>query len=123
MVRRERPIWWWSSPAAGVDVIGHIDTGYRTRSLSRVEAEITHCEEWYGADGIYVDQAATDRQAEASYYAPLYDFIHSQSGLDLAVLNSGAGPPRACHMGAADSVMTFKGTPAVLAAGAGTMSW
>jgi hypothetical protein len=34
-----------ASQAAGVDVIGHIDTGYGTRSLSRVEAEITHCEE------------------------------------------------------------------------------
>ncbi len=109
-----------ASQAAGVDVVGYVYTNYGRRSLSSVEADITRYEQWYHVNGIFVDQSATGCSTEASYYAPLYAFIHAQAGLDLTVLNPGAPTP-ACYMAASDVMMTFEGTPSDLAAGASTV--
>jgi len=106
-----------AAQAAGIDVIGYVYTAYGTRSLSRVEADITAYEQWYGVNGIFLDQAATDCATEASYYAQLYAFVHAQAGLDLTVLNPGA-PTRSCYAAASDVLLTFEGTPSNLAAGA-----
>ena len=106
-----------ASQAAGVDVIGYVHTSFGTRSLSTVESEITDYEQWYRVNGIFVDEAATDCQTEASYYAPLYAFIHAQPGLDLTVLNPGTAT-HSCYMAASDVLITFEGTPTTLAAGA-----
>ena len=106
-----------ASQAAGVDVIGYVDTAYGSRSLSTVEADITTYEQWYGVNGIFLDQAASDCQTEASYYAPLYAFIHAQAGLDVTALNPG-GATSSCYAAASDVLMTFEGTPSALANGA-----
>jgi Spherulation-specific family 4/IPT/TIG domain len=109
-----------ASQAAGVDIVGYVDTSYGRRSLSTVEADITRYEQWYHVNGIFVDQVATDCATEASYYAPLYAFIHAQPGLDLTVVNPGAPAP-SCYMAASEIIMTFEGTPANLASGASTV--
>ena len=110
-----------ASQAAGVDVIGYVDTSYGRRSLASVEADISRYEQWYHVNGIFLDQAATSCSTEASYYAPLYAFVHAQAGLDLTVLNPGAPTP-ACYMAASDVMMTYEGTAAGLGSGAHTVA-
>jgi hypothetical protein len=109
-----------ASQAAGVDVVGYVNTSYGGRSLSSVEADISRYEQWYHVNGIFLDQTATSCSTEASYYAPLYAFVHAQPGLDLTVLNPGATVP-ACYMAASDVVMTYEGTAAGLASGVHTV--
>jgi len=109
-----------ASQAAGIDVVGYVNTDYGARSLSSVEADISTFERWYGVNGIFLDQAATDCGTEASYYAPLYAFIHSQPGLDLTVLNPGSDT-NACYMTASDLVLSFEGTPSDLASTSGAI--
>jgi hypothetical protein len=106
-----------NSQAAGIDVLGYVYTDYGSRPLSSVEADITTYEQWYGVNGIFLDEGATDCGTEASYYAPLYAFIHAQPGLDLTVLNPGTATS-ACYANASDVLLSFEGSPADLSAGA-----
>jgi hypothetical protein len=106
--------------ANGVDVIGYVDTAYATIPLSTVEAQITDYENWYGVNGIFLDDVTTDCTDAANYYAPLYAFIHAQPGLDLAVLNPGT-TSNACYMPVSNVLMTFEDTPSGLASGASTI--
>jgi hypothetical protein len=106
-----------ASQAAGVDVIGYVYTSYAGRSLSAVEADISRYEQWYHVDGIFLDEATVDCATEASYYAPLYAFIHAQAGLDLTVLNTGASTP-SCYMSASDVLLAYEGTPSGLSGAA-----
>jgi hypothetical protein len=98
-----------TSQSEGVDVIGYVHTSYGTRSLTTVEHEVAEYESWYHVDGIFVDEASTSCSLEASYYAPLYAYIHSQSGLDLTVLNPGEATNQ-CYMNSSDLVLSFEGT-------------
>jgi hypothetical protein len=111
-----------TSQSSGVDVVGYVHTSYGSRSLRTVENEISEYESWYHLDGIFVDEAATSCTLEASYYAPLYAFIHAQAGLDLTILNPGQATNQ-CYMAAADVVLGFEGTPADLASAGRPPSW
>ena len=111
-----------SSENAGVDVVGYVHTSYGARSLRTVENEISEYESWYHLDGIFVDEASTSCSLEASYYAPLYAYIHAQAGLDLTILNPGEATNQ-CYMAAADVVLGFEGTPADLASAGRPPSW
>ena len=111
-----------TSHGAGVDVIGYVHTSYGTRSLSTVEHEIAEYVSWYHVDGIFVDETSIDCATEASYYAPLYTFIHAQPGLDLTVLNPGEATSQ-CYMAAADVIAAFEGSPSDLAKAGPLASW
>lgn len=111
-----------ASHAAGVDVIGYVHTSYGSRSINTVEHEISEYESWYHVDGIFVDEAATSCSLEASYYAPLYNYIHSQPGLDLTVLNPGTFTNQ-CYIDASDVVLTYEGTPGGLPSAGTPPSW
>jgi hypothetical protein len=111
-----------TSQAAGVDVIGYVHTSYGARSLSTVENEVSEYESWYHVNGIFVDEASTSCNVEASYYAPLYAFIHAQSGLDLTVLNPGTST-NSCYMAASDILLAYEGNPAGLPAAGHLPSW
>lgn len=104
---------------AGVDVLGYVHTSYGARNLGTVETEVSEYETWYHVNGIFVDEGATSCSLEASYYSLLYTYIHSQPGLDLTVLNPGTATS-SCYMAAADVVLSFEGTPAMLG-GAGPL--
>jgi hypothetical protein len=111
-----------ASHGAGVDVVGYVHTSYGSRSLATVEKEIAEYESWYHVDGIFVDEASTSCSTEASYYAPLYAYIHAQSGLDLTILNPGEATNQ-CYMAAADVVLGFEGSPSDLAKAGPLPSW
>lgn len=70
----------------GVGVYGYVFTGFGTRSLSVVEAEIDNWQAWYNVDGIFVDEVS-DTTSGLSYYTTLYNYIHNK-GMKV-VLNFG----------------------------------
>ena len=111
-----------ASQGAGVDVVGYVHTSYGSRSLATVENEIAEYESWYHVDGIFVDEASISCSTEASYYAPLYAYIHAQPGLDLTILNPGEATNQ-CYMAAADVVLGFEGSPSDLANAGPLPSW
>jgi hypothetical protein len=111
-----------TSQRAGVDVVGYVHTSYGSRSLVTVENEISEYESWYHVNGIFVDEASTSCTTEASYYAPLYAYIHAQAGLDLTILNPGQATNQ-CYMAAADVILGFEGSPTDLAAAGPLPSW
>jgi hypothetical protein len=91
---------------AGTRVLGYVPTGYGTRAAAVVEEEISRYKAWYGVDGIFLDEASSDRAALA-YYGSLSRYVRSSPGR-LVVLNPGVVPARG-YFDIADVVVTFEG--------------
>ncbi|MFE1444292.1 spherulation-specific family 4 protein [Streptomyces sp. NPDC058739] len=93
--------------AAGVRVLGYADTDYGRRPHEEVAAELARHHAWYGADGAFLDQAASD-PAALPYYRRLAAAAWS-SGCTTLVLNHGT-PPDPAYARTADVLVTFEGT-------------
>ena len=93
--------------AAGIRVLGYVHTSWGNRKSQLVRAEIDRYESWYGADGIFFDEAATSA-TQLPYYRALYRHVKSATG-GLVVLNHGTVPDER-YMGAADVAVIFEGT-------------
>lgn len=63
------------SAGPGFLVFGYVYTKYGKRSLSTVESDINKYQQWYGVDGIFVDQTASSASYVSSYYQPLVNYI------------------------------------------------
>ena len=75
--------------SAGVQVIGYVSTGYTSRPLSTVEADINSWSSWYpGLNGIFFDEQSNTAGGE-SYYSQASSYAHSK-GLAFTVGNPGA---------------------------------
>jgi hypothetical protein len=93
--------------AHGVRVLGYIHTSYAAQSASVVLAEAERYLAWYGVDGIFFDEAASDC-AGLPYYAGLNRALKACEPALLVALNPGTRPD-ACYMDAAEIVVTFEG--------------
>jgi spherulation-specific family 4 protein len=91
---------------AGTRVLGYVPTGYGARDASAAEDEIDRYRSWYGVDGIFLDEVASD-DASLAYYAALSLHVRSSGGR-LVVLNPGLVPARG-YFRIADVVVTFEG--------------
>jgi len=96
-----------ATQAAGVAMYAYVDTAYGARSIAAVESDITTYAAWYGVHNIFFDEASTSCTAEASYYLPLYTYVHAHGG-DV-IINPGTATSE-CYMAAADIILTFEGT-------------
>lgn len=85
--------------ARGVRVVGYVPTGWATRPRGAVEADIARYAEWYGVEGVFLDEAAAD-EASLPYYRGL--------PAEFVVLNPGVVPARG-YFDVADVVVTFEG--------------
>lgn len=94
-----------SAQAAGVLVIGYVYTSYGKRSDADILAEITTYMDWYGVDGIFLDEVSSDAGL-VPYYRPFADLVHRERSL--MVLNPGTHPAED-YMQIADVVLTFEG--------------
>ncbi len=94
--------------AAGLCVIGQVETGHGADSLSSVEAQISEWISWYNVDGAWLDEGSTD-PAETSYYQTLQTYIHAAitNGIDLC--NPGSWPPQSM-IAACDITVTSEQT-------------
>ncbi|GAC1357760.1 MAG: hypothetical protein NVSMB42_16840 [Herpetosiphon sp.] len=96
------------SQAAGVEIVGYVDTAYGKRLLIDVVAEIDRYYSWYGIDGIFLDQVSTDCQQQP-YFLALHDYIKAKGRGARVILNPGTQTSE-CYMTAGDIVVTFEGT-------------
>ncbi|MEU3821507.1 spherulation-specific family 4 protein [Streptomyces sp. NPDC052644] len=92
--------------AARVRVLGYADTDYGRRPHADVVRDLLRHRDWYGADGAFLDQAATD-PALLGHYRRLAVAARA-AGAATLVLNHGA-PPHPAYLPLADLPVTFEG--------------
>jgi hypothetical protein len=92
--------------AAGTRVLGYVSTAYSARSARAVDADVDRYARWYGVDGIFLDEASSDRR-DLPYYRARARHVRS-GGSPIVVLNPGRVPDRA-YFRVADVVVTFEG--------------
>ncbi|MFF3323914.1 spherulation-specific family 4 protein [Streptomyces sp. NPDC002889] len=92
--------------AAGVRVLGYVDTDYGRRSPRAVAQDFERHRDWYGADGFFLDQVAPD-QAGVRHYRRLARVARARGGRTVA-LNPGVHPAPG-YAAFADLLVTFEG--------------
>lgn len=97
-----------AAQAAGITVIGYVDTSFARRPLSAVEAQVDEYHSWYGVNGIFFDDASTACSREP-YYAALDSYVKAEGGTQTTILNPGTATNR-CYASAADILVTFEGS-------------
>lgn len=78
--------------AAGITVIGYVYTSWGERRLAEVAADIARYAEWYGLDGVMLDEFSTDI-ALGDYYRHVRDYVRSL-GMGFVMGNPGTDIPR-----------------------------
>jgi hypothetical protein len=99
--------------AAGIRVMGYVDTDYARRSQSSIRADITAWRTLYNVTDIFFDQAASG-PASLAYYQQIADVVHATPGA-LTMLNPGTNVDER-YLQMADIVNIFEGSPADYAA-------
>jgi hypothetical protein len=74
--------------ALNITVLGYVYTSYGSRAASDVIADMNLYKEWYGVNGIFLDEMS-ENPATASYYSNLTSSAHSE-GLNPVIGNPGA---------------------------------
>ncbi|MFE0647626.1 spherulation-specific family 4 protein [Streptomyces sp. NPDC059534] len=92
--------------AAGVRVLGYVDTAYARRPHIEVVTELLRHRDWYGADGAFLDQVATAPEALAHYRR--IAVAARAAGAATLVFNHGAHPDPG-YEAQADLLVTFEG--------------
>jgi hypothetical protein len=96
----------------GQRVIGYVRTGYTTRDLADVKAEIDLYYTYYGIEEIFLDEMSSDDDsATRSYYRDLRDHIKAKGADRMVVGNPGwADESTAWHADVTDVVVVFENT-------------
>jgi hypothetical protein len=92
---------------AGVSVVGYVDTGYGGRDAQQVLAETGRYQDWYGVQGVCLDQVATSAE-NLGHYAAIADRLRAM-GAQVVFFNHGAHPDPG-YVNHADLIGTFEGT-------------
>lgn len=92
--------------AAGVGVIGYVDSAYGRRMEREVLADLGRYQDWYEVDGVCLDRAAAGT-GQVGHYAALADRARA-AGAGVVFFNHGTHPAEeyAAH---ADLLGTFEG--------------
>jgi hypothetical protein len=93
--------------AAGVQVLGYVDTSYGHRPVTQIAAEARHYRRWYQVSGIFLDQVAS-RAADLGYYRHAVRAIRQADPWAAVWLNPGSYPSQG-YMSIADVVMVYEG--------------
>jgi len=97
-----------AAQAAGIGVLGYVATSYGQRSLSAVESDISSYYNWYGVNGIFLDEASTSCTLK-SYYATLDVYVKAKGGVGRVIINPGE-QTNSCYSSAADIIVNFEGS-------------
>lgn len=92
--------------ASGARVLGYVASTFGARDPAAVLADVERYREWYGVDGIFLDEVAHD-EAQLPYYRGLSGSIRAEHE-PLVVFNPGTVPARE-YFALADVVVTFEG--------------
>lgn len=97
-----------NTKSKGVIVLGYVFTNYGQRLAAEVKAEIDKYYQWYGVQGIFLDEASTDCN-QLAYYQALYSYVKAKGGVAKVVVNPGTNTNE-CYMAATDIVINFEDT-------------
>ncbi|GIH24434.1 hypothetical protein Aph01nite_27440 [Acrocarpospora phusangensis] len=90
--------------AAGVEVLGYLDTAYGDRPIRELVVDARRYRSWYGVTGVFLDQAAAG-QDRLSHYRVAAAALRESGRL---VLNPGVYPDPG-YAAVADLLVTFEG--------------
>jgi hypothetical protein len=91
--------------AAGVTVLGYVDTAYGGDSISSVEANVNLYHTWYNVDGILFDDM-TNQVGYETYYSTLGSYVHSL-GMAKSMGNPGTSVPTS-FIGTLDTLCIYE---------------
>lgn len=94
--------------AAGVTIMGYVDTDYTGRPPAAVEADVRNYQAWYNVTDIFFDQVSSGR-AQLPYYREVSRYVHTVNPGSAVMLNPGVYPDRK-YMSVGDIVMVFENT-------------
>lgn len=94
-----------AAQAKGALVLGYVASTYSNKSLANFEAEVDLYYKWYGIDGIFIDECATD-PTKAPYYHSINQYVKSK-GKGFTVINPGTLVPE-IYAGVADVIINFE---------------
>lgn len=101
--------------AGGALVMGYISTSWGTVDPASVRSQVTRHLDWYGVDGLFLDEGVSGWQADdtlTAYYEDLYAWVQSaHPGLTVTTNPGAASTSRVLR--AADIVVTYENTAAV----------
>jgi hypothetical protein len=100
----------------GHRVVGYVHTSYAARAIATVKAEVDLYYDWYGVDGIFVDEMS-NLATDSAYYRSLYTYVQAKPvGARLVVGNPGAAATTDWQLvtatKSADVLVTFEDTAA-----------
>jgi hypothetical protein len=95
-----------AAQAGGARVLGYVPTTWGMRPPADAESEIDRYRDWYGVDGVFLDEAAASA-SKLSYYHALSHYARA-AGANFVVLNPGLMPARD-YFSIADAIVTFEG--------------
>ena len=78
--------------AAGIKVLGYVDTAYGGDSVSSVESNVNLYHQWYGVNGIFFDDMS-NQAAYETYYSTLTSYVHSLIPGSTTLGNPGTSVP------------------------------
>jgi hypothetical protein len=93
--------------AAGLKVLGYVKTNYSITAASAVKAEIDLYYNWYGVNGIFIDEVSYEAGTKQAYFLDLYNYIKAKGGL--VIINPGIPAIDETYMQACDIVMNWEG--------------
>lgn len=95
--------------SAGVGILGYVYTGYGTRPLATVKAEVDTWQNWYGVDGIFFDEA-DNTDSGIPYYSELQTYVTAKSMT--LILNPGTIPTEA-YASVANTNVIYENDPSI----------
>ncbi len=76
----------------GITVVGYVLTKLGERPKKDVKADIDHYFEWFGVDGIYLDETSSDPK-DVAYYREMANYARSVKPNAVIAVNPGFTPP------------------------------
>ena len=95
--------------AAGLHLVGYVDTSYGTRLVGDVLADVDRYHNWYGIDRVFLDETPSDC-AHNSYFTTIYNAVHARVAGQV-IVNPGTNPME-CAVAVSDVIVNFEGTAA-----------
>ena len=93
--------------AAGVIAIGYTYDDYSTRSLSALKADADKHKNWYGADGIFVDEF-TNKAGNEQHYRDITAYVKNTLDMKMTMGNPGTDVPKS-FIGTVDIINITEG--------------
>ncbi len=92
--------------AAGITLVGYVNTDYAARPVAAVETDVSHYKSWYGVTDIFLDGVSSDG-GDLAYYRQLAGYVHQANPGSLVILNPGTYPDQR-YMSVGDIVLVFE---------------